>query len=243
MKLLLLLASATLFVAGCDEAGNAQGRATAQRPPAAAGKGVDWTTRVAATPEGGFRMGNSNARVKLVEYASMTCGVCRSFSEQSKAALGNYVRGGQVSFEIRNFIRDSYDVVAAKLARCGGARTFFPLTEAMFREQSAFVTRGESIPPAEAQAIGALPPAQQFVRLGSATGLDRFVGQRGITAAKARACLADKAELDRLLAMTQAANRDHKVTGTPTFLINDRPVGNTVSWAQLEPQLRAALER
>lgn len=239
MKLPLLLACAGLLVAGCDAAGNAQGRAAAQRP---ATKGVDWTTRVAATPEGGYRMGNPNARTKLVEYASMTCGVCRSFSEQSKTALGNYVRGGEVSFEIRNFVRDSYDVVAAKLARCGGARTFFPLTEAMFREQPAFIARAEAMPAAEAQAIGALPPGEQIIRLGSATGLDRFVQQRGVPAAKARVCLADKAGLDRLVAMTQAANRQYHVTGTPTFLLNGRKIDG-LSWAQVEPQIRAALRR
>lgn len=242
MKRLLALASGAFVFAACDGVGVAAERTAASSPAVRAQAKVDWTTRVAATPEGGFRMGNPNARVKLVEYASMTCGVCRSFSEQSKAALGNYVRGGQVSFEIRNFIRDPYDVVAAKLARCGGARTFFPLTEAMFREQPVFLARAQSIPQADAQAIGALPPAEQFVRLGSASGLDRFVGQRGIPAAKARTCLADQAGLDRLLAMTQAANRDHGVTGTPTFLLNGRRI-NGVSWAQVDPQIRVALGR
>lgn len=240
MKPAFLLAAALLF-AGCDGAGNAQNRSGAQRPAARAG--VDWTSQVAATPEGGFRMGSPNARVKLVEYGSMTCGVCRDFSAQSAAPLNNLVRSGNVSFEFRNFVRDPFDVVASLLARCGGPRPFFRLTEQMFAEQRAFLGRAQALTPAQSQAIAALPPGEQFVRLAGASGLDRFVAQRGVPAARARACLSNKAELDRLIAMRQTAGQRYDVTGTPTFLINGRPVPSAVTWGQLEPQIRTALAR
>lgn len=243
MKPILILSALALLSAGCDGTGNARNRAEPSRPVARARTGVDWTNQVAATPEGGFRMGNPNARVKLVEFGSMTCHVCRDFSAQSAPGLQTYVRGGQVSYEFRNFLRDPYDVVASLLARCGGPRPFFKLTEQVFTEQDAFIARAQAITPAQSQQIGALTPAQQFVRLGEATGLTRFVGQRGIPAARANACLANKAELDRLVAMTDTAGRTYNISGTPTFLINGRTVGDTVSWAQLEPQIKAALGR
>ena len=41
--------------------------------PAAAAAQRDWTKAVEATPDGGFRIGNPNAPIKLVEYASLTC--------------------------------------------------------------------------------------------------------------------------------------------------------------------------
>ncbi|MEA3079375.1 MAG: hypothetical protein QOF05_783, partial [Sphingomonadales bacterium] len=40
---------------------------------------VDWARTVVATPEGGFRMGNPSAKVKLVEYGSLACPHCRHF--------------------------------------------------------------------------------------------------------------------------------------------------------------------
>ena len=50
--------------------------AAAQAPAVA---NVDWSQRVATTPEGGFRMGNPDAPVKLVEFLSLTCSHCATF--------------------------------------------------------------------------------------------------------------------------------------------------------------------
>ena len=64
----------------------------------------DWSRTVAATPEGGFRMGNPNAKVKLVEYGSLACPHCRHFEETGyKPLVQQYVRTGRVSYEFRNF--------------------------------------------------------------------------------------------------------------------------------------------
>ena len=55
------------------------------------------------TPEGGFRMGNPAAPIKLVEYGSLACPHCRHFEETGyKPLLQTYVRTGRVSYEFRN---------------------------------------------------------------------------------------------------------------------------------------------
>ena len=61
---------------------------------AAAPAAVDWSNRVAATPEGGFMMGNPAAKVKVVEYGSLTCPHCAAFSNSAKAGLAARVRRG-----------------------------------------------------------------------------------------------------------------------------------------------------
>ncbi len=48
-------------------------------PPAKAQAAHDWSRTVAMTPEGGFRMGNPAAKVKLIEYGSLACPHCRHF--------------------------------------------------------------------------------------------------------------------------------------------------------------------
>ncbi|MCA1653471.1 MAG: DsbA family protein, partial [Sphingomonadales bacterium] len=89
--------------------------------PVAAPNGGDWTTVVSRTPAGGFVMGNPNAKVKLIEYGSLTCPHCAEFEEKGgKPLIDNYVKKGLVSFEFRNFVRDPYDITAALIARCGG---------------------------------------------------------------------------------------------------------------------------
>ena len=93
---------------------------------AAAPAAVDWSKRVAATPEGGFVMGNPAAKVKVVEYGSLTCPHCAAFSNSAKAGLAARVRTGKVSFEFRNYVLNGIDVAATLVARCGGTARFFP---------------------------------------------------------------------------------------------------------------------
>jgi protein-disulfide isomerase len=52
-------------------------------------------------------LGNPNAKVKLVEFGSLTCPHCAEFEHQGgKALVDNYVKKGLVSWEFRNFVRD-----------------------------------------------------------------------------------------------------------------------------------------
>src|SRR3569833_3015065 len=103
------------------------GAAPVKKGAAVPAKARDWTRVVRATPAGGFVMGNPDARVKLVEYGSMTCPHCRAFEAEGVPTLvGKYVKSGQVSWEFRNYVRDAFDVSAALIARCNGAGAFFP---------------------------------------------------------------------------------------------------------------------
>ena len=46
--------------------------------------------------------------------------------------LGKYVKGGKVSFEFRNFVRDPADMAASLLSRCTAPANYFPLTDRYF---------------------------------------------------------------------------------------------------------------
>ena len=73
------------------------------------------------TPEGGFRMGNPAAPIKLIEYGSLACPHCRHFAETGyKPLLQNYVRTGRVSYEFRNLLISGPDISVSLLARCFG---------------------------------------------------------------------------------------------------------------------------
>ena len=198
----------------------------------------DWSRAVVATPEGGFRMGNPNAAVKLVEYGSMTCPHCAHFAVEGFAPLvSKYVRTGKVSFEFRNFVRDPYDLAAALLAQCAGAPRFFPLTEQLFATQRGWTGRFGSLSAGEYEALQAMPQTPRLLRIASLGGLDSLAAKHGVTAAKARACLSDAKRVDALMETRRVAVTQHDLEGTPTFLINGRKV-DANSWAAIEPQLR-----
>ena len=96
----------------------------------------DWSRTVAATPEGGFRMGNPAAKVKLIEYGSLACPHCRHFEETGyKPLVAKYVRTGRVSYEFRNLLLNSPDIAVSLLAHCAGPARFFPMSVEVFASQ------------------------------------------------------------------------------------------------------------
>jgi protein-disulfide isomerase len=191
------------------------------------------------TPEGGFRMGNPEARVKLVEYGSLTCHHCAAFAAAAMPALRDrYVSSGKVSFEFRNFVLNGIDVAASLLARCGGAGTFFPLAETLYARQQEWTGRISGLDDSKKAELNALPPGPRLARLAEIGGLSAIAAGFGVSPQQGQACLADEAGLDRLAAMYEAAAA-LGVQGTPTFLINGAMVG-AEDWAALEPLIRGA---
>lgn len=212
--------------------------ASAAAPSAAAAAQRDWTKTVVATPEGGFRIGNPEAPVKLVEYGSLTCSHCAHFGEEGvPALLGNYVKSGKVSFEFRNFVRDAFDLTGAMLSRCAGAGNFFPLSDRILATQAEWIGKAQALGQAERDAIRALPLAGQLARIAAATGLDKLANAHGVPADKVSACLSNETAVDRLTEMHRVAVEQHGVQGTPGFLINGRVASGVHDWAALEPLL------
>lgn len=250
MKKLALLAAATLL-AGC---GGGQGNDTAASgnaapiTPIAAPNNGDWTQMVRQTPEGGMLVGNPDAKVKVVEFSSMTCPHCANFSANGEPKLvDQYVKTGQVSFEFRNFVRDPLDITMALIARCAGATPqFFTLTKAMFADQKAIFERLQAVPPAQLQQLASLPPAQQFQRYAQFAGLQEFAAQRGLPSAKTSQCLANQQETEKLVQMNSDAVSNYQLSGTPTFLINNKVVempnvAEADVWKTLEQRIRDEL--
>jgi protein-disulfide isomerase len=228
--MLLAAIAAPAAVAGASAAAAAPARAAAQR---------DWSKAVAVTPEGGFRMGNPAAAVKLVEYASYTCPHCAHFVHEGVPQLiAKYVRSGRVSFELRNLVRDPYDLSAALLNRCAGARNFFPLMHSIFAAQDQWTGRFAALSASEYDALTALPATPKLIRIAAIGGLDAMAARFGVQPARAKACLSDEKAAARLAEMRRVATSQYDVQGTPAFLINGKKAEGAHDWATLEPLLR-----
>jgi protein-disulfide isomerase len=241
---ILFLASAALLATACNaekSAANSSGpEVTAKAVPAP--NNGDWSTIVTKTPEGGFLMGNPNARVKLVEFGSLTCPHCAEFEERGGQKLvDDYVKKGLVSWEFRNFVRDPFDMAATLLSRCGGEASFFGLTRNLFKDQRDWVGKIQATDPAKVQSLQAMPPAQQFSTIADLGGLKQYASMRGVPRAKGEQCLANEAEINKLVQMNTDAVSTYNIPGTPTFLINGEVVEQTATWELLEPKIKEAL--
>lgn len=241
-RLLGAVALTAFALAGCNGGGGnssdaANASTNAPLPQIAAPNNGDWTQVVEETAENGYRMGNPDAPVKLLEYASITCHVCAEFSETAHAELVNdFVKSGQVSWEYRPYPIFPTDPGLFMLLRCQGPGPFFGLAEQLYATQREWVQRSQG---ANAQQIESLPIGQRPAAWVQATQLDQFFRQRGLPQGRMDQCLANQEELQRLVRSKELGDREG-VTGTPSFFINGERVQVT-AWSALKPLLRQAV--
>ena len=246
---LALLAISALALAACSKK-SADTTSTVAKPAAPIAAvppppGKQWTDVVEMTPEGGVRMGNPNAPVKLVEYASFSCPHCKHFAETGVDPLkSKYISTGRVSWEFRSFLIHSMDAPITLLMRCRGPEPFFALTEQLYAGQDAMMAKYIALSPAEQQRGGNLPPIENFKAQTEEGGLYGFFGARGLPRAKADACLSDQKTIDQLTAW-QSKYQEDGIIETPSFMINgvlwEQPSRGAEIWPQLDTALTQAV--
>ncbi|MEE4453748.1 thioredoxin domain-containing protein [Novosphingobium resinovorum] len=235
----LVVAPLALGLAACgkkDEAPTAGAPIAKIAPPA----GKQWADTIEKTAEGGYRMGNPNAPIKLVEYGALSCSHCALFAQQSFGALrDDYVASGRVSYELRYFMLNALDVPASLLATCGSTEAVIPLSEQFWAWQPAMFEKLQAADKSQLAAIDALPKDKQLAAFAEVAGMSEFFASRGIARDQGAACLADTAKARALADGTQKATEQFNVSGTPTFIINGNNVGS-MEWDKLEPKLKEA---
>jgi protein-disulfide isomerase len=236
-------AALALTLAGCGDGGgnrSAPADTSALKQIPAPNNG-DWTQTVVKTPEGGYRMGNPEAPVKLVEYGSLSCPHCAEFEEQGGPALRDtYVKSGQVSYEFRTYLLFPTDPGVSLLLNCQSEDSFFPAVEQLYKDQRNWMAKIQSMPQEQLTALGTMLPRESAALVARAAGLDEFFRQRGMPSAQIQSCLSDPANLERI-AETKRKGDELGVNGTPTFFINGKLYEGPANWGGLQPALREAI--
>jgi len=209
-------------------------------PKIAAPAGKAWADTIETTDEGGYRLGNPNAPIKLVEYGSLSCPHCAKLAQEGFPKLkDDYVASGRVSLEFRSFAIHAEDYPLTILASCGPKETFLPLVEQVYTNfESLFSAMYTDQVQAEVQKAKVLPENQRFVEMARVEGMTAFFAQRGLSADQANACLADPA---RAAVVSKHAEDYSKVgiDATPTLFINGAKVPSG-EWTELDAALQRA---
>ena len=75
-------------------------------------------------------LGEADAPVEIIEYASYTCPHCANFHQSTfKQLKKDYIDTGKVRFVFREVYFDKYGMWASLLARCSGPERFFGVTD------------------------------------------------------------------------------------------------------------------
>ncbi len=150
-------------------------------------------------------LGPADAKVTIVEYASLTCGHCAAFHEKTFPELKKrYIDTGKVRFILREFPLDPLATAGFMLARCEGDSKYYPVTDLLFDRQKSWAFGNKP-----------LDALQQMMR------------QAGFSQEKFESCLKDQKLYDAVNAVRKRAEERFKVNSAPTFFINgERRTGN-----------------
>lgn len=197
--------------------------------------GVDWTSHVEITPQGGYRMGNPAAPQKLVEYGSRTCPICKAADLDGRDAIKARVASGRMSFEFRDYpVHGAIDFAPIMLGRCVAPGRYFPMLHAMFDMQDDVWAKANAIPKAQTDALGKdILKISNF--FGPRLGYVALAAKFGVPAAKAKACLSDPKAAKGILDRANAAAAQG-VHGTPSFFLNGQQL-SAIRWDGVEAVL------
>jgi protein-disulfide isomerase len=250
VRIFLAGAMAALALAACNKKTENQAEGTpaanetvtitqANPPP-----GGTWADVVNATSSG-VLMGNPNAKVKLVEIGSLSCPHCKLFEQEGVPSLiEKYVKPGKVSYEFRPYlIHGPIDMAANLIVRCNGTKSFFPLVEALYKDQESWMAKVEAAPQDKLEQIQNMPTNQIFVAMANLLGLQDWAAARGVPQAKSNQCLSDQQAIDKEVQVTSDVNSQFPAfQGTPSFVIDGKLLTGVGTWDKLEPQLQDALK-
>ena len=151
-----------------------------------------------AAEPGERTLGDPNAPVTVIEYASLTCPHCAHFHNEVLPDLKErYIETGKVRLVYRDFPLDERALMAAALAHCAGPDRYFGFLDVLFQTQSGWARADDY--------IGAL---KKLGKLG------------GMSDEQMDACLADQELTDGILQSRLDGQNEHQVSSTPTLVIN-----------------------
>ena len=163
-------------------------------------------------------LGNPNAKVTVIEYASVACPHCADWDiNVFQAFKTKYIDTGRVHYIAREALVHDPAIAAAGFltARCAGKDKYFQVVDAIYHGQAEMESSGN--------------PRATLLNIAKSAGL---------TEAQFNACINDEKALAAINARWQKYIDEDKINSTPTFVINGKVYD---SGEMPMPQLDAAI--
>ena len=151
-------------------------------------------------------LGNEDAPVVLIEYASFTCPHCRNFHKESFLKLKkDYIEPGHVKYIFREVYFDKYGLWAAMVARCGGSKKYFGLIDLIFKKQDEWTTGDVDEVVAKLERIGKIS---------------------GMSDSEIQNCMQNNTKARALVEKYRENALKDDIKSTPSFIINGKLYSN-----------------
>ncbi len=162
-------------------------------------------------------LGNDDAPVTIVEYASFTCPHCASFHNETMPLLKErYIDTGQVRFVFRDFPLNEPALRAGMMARCVPEDQYFNVVDVVFQTLNQWSSGPNWL--------------QSLSRIGRMAGLSQQAFD---------ACMADTELEEKILALRLEGANTFNVQATPSFVVN----GKTLSGGRSIDEFTEIIDR
>lgn len=213
----LAIASAILFM------GPVTGSASAAEPTVANAQDPALPYAGEVTVSGGFTgdviEGSDEAKVTVIEYASLSCPHCANFHKTIYPQLKSaYIETGKVRFIYRDFPLNEAAMVGTMIARCSGQAGYTAMIDALLTNQDQWL-RAQDV-------FSALLAQAKFA------GMDQD---------RVYTCLEDQQLGQSVLQRRQLAVDTAGVNSTPTLLIDGVEFSQTGDFQAISQQIDALL--
>jgi protein-disulfide isomerase len=166
-------------------------------------------------------MGDPNAKVTMIEYASVACPVCAEFNNATfEDVKKKYIDTGKVHYVFREALTGNPALAGSGflLARCAGKDNYFKVTDAVFRSQEQiYEPNTENLRPGAAREV-----------------LSRIAQQVGLSDDQLNKCLTDTKAINALNDRVAKFAKQDTIEATPTFIINGKKYEGDKTMAEMD---------
>ena len=150
--------------------------------------------------ENDFIIGNDNAPITIIEYASMSCSHCANFHNNTLPDLKKeYIDTGKVKFVFRDFPYNYPALLGSMVMRCIPSEVRYDYMNALYKLQDNWVVKENAITHRE---------------------LYKIMQSGGMNKENFDACLNNVDLENQILEEVIAAQSEFNIRSTPSFLIN-----------------------
>jgi protein-disulfide isomerase len=174
----------------------------------------------AASPLGDRVLGQADAPLVMVEYASATCPHCAEFHASVLPLIkAEYIDTGKLRFIFREFPLDQAALAAFMLARCVPEDKYFATIDLMFRRQAIWM-KGDK--------------AAELLKITQMAGMDR---------AGFEACLSRPELAKAIVESSRQAAKDFAIKGTPAIFVNGQMIDGHKEMTEVKAAIDAAINK
>ena len=146
-------------------------------------------------------LGNKDAKIVVIEYASMTCIHCANFHKEVYPKIKeNYIDTNKIKFIFRDFPLDKQALFGSVLTKCAPKEKYFDFVKLILNTQKKWIASDNTF-------------QDKLKNIGKLAGLNEN---------KINTCFKDEQIVDNILKSRSDAEKKYNITSTPSLIINEK---------------------